>query len=285
VPGRYQFSLPERPARDGWFRIGAVDMTTTALLVALGVISMFVYAIDKAFLFELAFLGYLVRDGEVWRTLTWPVVNPPDSVWVVLTLVFFWFIGHAVEDQIGRRRYTWIVLAMTVIPAAITTMLGFEPVAYTYGLGVLGIGLLVAYALDKPGLMFFFGIPAWVLAAVYIAIDVLRYVGDRIWEPLTVELLGAVVALVGARQCGMVENLQFIPRFGGRHSDTRRRKSVSRQDSGSVVQGPWAGVGSSSADQFELDALLDKISALGMDSLTREEKQRLNELSKRLRGG
>jgi len=36
-------------------------------------------------------------------------------------------------------------------------------------------------------------------------------------------------------------------------------------------------------DQAELDLLLDKISANGMDGLTADEKRRLNELSKRLR--
>ncbi len=40
---------------------------------------------------------------------------------------------------------------------------------------------------------------------------------------------------------------------------------------------------SSDHDQAELDALLDKISANGMDGLTADEKRRLNELSKRLR--
>jgi len=37
------------------------------------------------------------------------------------------------------------------------------------------------------------------------------------------------------------------------------------------------------AAQVELDALLDKISATGLESLTSDEKRRLNELSKRLR--
>ena len=36
-------------------------------------------------------------------------------------------------------------------------------------------------------------------------------------------------------------------------------------------------------DQAELDELLDKISAQGMDGLTNDEKRRLNELSKRMR--
>ena len=37
------------------------------------------------------------------------------------------------------------------------------------------------------------------------------------------------------------------------------------------------------ADQAELDALLDKIGAAGMDALSSSEKARLNELSKKLR--
>ena len=41
--------------------------------------------------------------------------------------------------------------------------------------------------------------------------------------------------------------------------------------------------GLSAAEQHELDALLDKTSAGGLDSLSRPEKDRLNELSKKLR--
>ncbi len=56
-------------------------------------------------------------------------------------------------------------------------------------------------------------------------------------------------------------------------------------------QGPWKNAPApmpppsapSAADQEELDALLDKIGANGMDSLTGDEKKRLNDLSKRLR--
>ena len=47
----------------------------------------------------------------------------------------------------------------------------------------------------------------------------------------------------------------------------------------SLPQPPRAADG----DQAELDDLLDKISALGMDGLTNDEKRRLNELSKRMR--
>ena len=286
MPGRYQFSLPERPTRDGWFKVGQVDVTTTALLVGLGIISMFVYAIKRDLLLKLAFLGPLVRNGEVWRLVTWPTVNPPTEIWVVLTLAFFWFVGHRIEDSIGRRRFTTLIALMTVVPAALVSLVQFEAVSYAFGLGILGIGLLVIFALDNPGAMFFFGIPAWAIAGVYVGIDVLRYLGDRRFETLFLELGVIVVGLVAARQYGLVSNLEFIPKVGSGKSARKTVRATRRQGGATVVAGPWpvADTGHSAIDQLELDGLLDKISAHGMDSLSRTEKARLNELSKKLRG-
>ncbi|HSB87686.1 MAG TPA: DUF6576 domain-containing protein, partial [Ilumatobacteraceae bacterium] len=66
-----------------------------------------------------------------------------------------------------------------------------------------------------------------------------------------------------------------------RSRQPRRHRGRSRP---AVVSGPWGGTPATVTDHSELDALLDKISAGGMESLTKAEKQRLNELSKRLRG-
>jgi hypothetical protein len=79
-----------------------------------------------------------------------------------------------------------------------------------------------------------------------------------------------------------------LPRIGGGARSGGRRKAVrparsAQRTSPSVVTGPWGGPPTNAADQHELDALLDKISAQGIDSLSKGEKQRLNELSKRLR--
>ncbi len=284
MPGRYQFSMPERPSRDGWFRVGTVDVTTTALLVGLGVLSMFWYAVDKASLEKLAFVGVGVRDGDIWRLFTWPIANPPTEIWVVLTLAFFWFVGHRIEDQVGRGRFTWLIVAMTIVPSALVTLLSFDVSFYAFGLGILGIALLVVFALDNPSAMFFFGIPAWVIAAIYVGIDALRYLGDRAYEPLVLELLVIAVGLVGARQCGLLSHMQVIPKLAGNRAHTAKPARRKGKHSGqTVITGPWE-VAHSPADQMELDLLLDKISAAGIDSLSKTEKTRLNELSKKLRG-
>lgn len=293
MPGRYQFSLPERRSRDGWFRIGSLDITTTAFMVLAGVISMFWYAVHVDSLAQLVFTGERVRGGDLWRLITWPLVNPPDSIWVVLTLAFFWFVGHAVEDRIGRQRFTVLIFATTVIPAALVTIIDFGGGGGAYGLSIIGLGLLVVFALDNPGAMFFFGIPAWVIAAVYVGIDVLRLVGNRQWEQLVLELAVVAVALFSARQYGMVEALSFVPQVGGgRRARTSRNKPSKQRGRGrqrggdAVVQGPWVPPPPthSPAEEAELNDLLDKISAQGIDALSRTEKARLNELSKKLRG-
>ena len=224
----------------------------------------------------------------MWRLVTWPIPNPPRDIWVVVTLAFFWFVGHAIEDRIGRKPFTVMLLSTIVLPAAITTALGMNRVGVG-GLSILGLGLLVVFALDNPNMPFFFGIPAWVIAAVYVALDVLRYVGERAYEALTLELLIIVVGLVSARQFGMVDQLTFIPRFTQGRSTTQRskRRPAKKGAGATVVSGPWAppaAPAASPADEAELNRLLDKINDVGIDGLSRSEKDRLNELSKKLRG-
>lgn len=253
-------------------------------MVLLGVFSMLWWAADNTSLERLYFRGADVRAGQVWRLITWPIPNPPDNIWVVITLAFFWFVGHAIEDRVGRKPFTVMMLATIVLPAAITTALGMDQVGVG-GLNILGLGLLVTFALDQPNIPFFFGIPAWVIAAVYVALDVLRYVGLRAYEALTLELLILAVGLIAARQVGMVTQLGLIPKFGGRPASPRRsKKSTSKSSGPKVVAGPWAPPATTAAEEAELNALLDKISDLGIDSLNRDEKSRLNELSKKMRG-
>lgn len=307
MPGRYEFSLPERPMRDGWFRIGTFDVTTTAFMVGLAVVSMFVYAINQAWLFELTFASPLVREGEFWRLITWPVVNPPTQIWVIITLAFFWFMGHRVEQAVGRVPFSGLLVAMTVIPAALVTLLNvdssgeanFQWEAAAGGLGLLGIACLVLFAADNPNAQFFFGIPAWVLAAVFVGLDVLRLLGDRMMATLVLELLVIAVACIGGRQLGMLDNAAFIPRmgraaqrdpYGSPRGVPKPRKAKGRgrgrRPSGgaTVVDGPWSQQGPTPMEQAELDVLLDKISADGIKSLSRHEQARLTELSKKMRG-
>jgi membrane associated rhomboid family serine protease len=284
--------MPSNPGRKGWFRAGEVEITTTAIMVALGVVSMFVYAIDKVFLSEGIFAGYLVRDGEVWRVATWPLVNEP-SIWTVISLAFFWFVGHQIEDEIGRVRFLVLEVVATIVSAAIVSAIPLTAATGgASGLRILAFGLLVVIAIRDPQRPFFFGIPLWILVAGFAVIEVLQLVGDRLWGQLLLEAAVIAVTLVGAAAYGLVDVLPFVPRVGAPRPSGggRGRRKRAKGARGTVTQGPWstpsgsAPAGPSRLEQAELDVLLDKIGQDGIDSLSKQERQRLDELSRKMRG-
>lgn len=280
--------IPDPRPRDGWFKIGKLDVTTTALLSLLGVVSMFLYAMSTSAFYRLAFWPPLVRDGELWRLVTWPIANEP-SIWVFISIAFFWIFGHMIEEQLGKQRFALLVAVVVVAPATVVTLVGplADSTAAAIGISLLGTVMLVLFAAEHPTAPFFFGIPAWVIAAVFVGLDVLRYLGERWWGTLVQMLLMVGGALVMARSWGFVTELSFIPKIGGgasgrpRSSGGGKRSRAQRQsrDFDRVVSGPWTGP--SPADQAEMDHLLDKMNTVG---LTDAERKRLSDLGKRLRG-
>ena len=287
MTGRFQLNFPEPRPRDGWFKLGGFDITTTALLVGLGVLSMFAYALSPSTLDNLVFFPPFVRDGDIWRLITWPVATDP-TIWAVISLVFFWIFGHRVEEMIGKSRYLKLILVLIVVPATIVTLLQADR-AVAVGIGLLGTAMLVIFAADQPNAPFFFGIPAWLIAVIFVSLDVLQYVGDRVWGSLLQLLLTCALALVVMRQFGELrETMGFIPQVVGGKGGSRggrpaakpaKRRKQSRDFDRVVTQGPWNGP--SPGDQAEMDRLLDKMNSVGLSDA---ERKRLSELGKRLRG-
>ncbi|MFV0309371.1 MAG: DUF6576 domain-containing protein [Desertimonas sp.] len=307
MAGRFSFSAPggrgvDRP----WFRVGTVDVTTTVLVTALAAVSMFVYAVDKTVLVDLVLFPAAVRDGEVWRMVSWPLVNPPE-IWTVITLAIFWYFGGMLEAEVGRNRFLAFVGYLTILPAVLAVVLNTNDLngIGLYGLDLVELGVFLAFVASYPFVRFFFGVPGWAIGAVIVGLQFLQYTGDRRTGMVLVLLAVVAIALLGARALGLADDLQWVPALPvpglSRRTGRRPRRSRKRsQGQGGVVAGPWARpegqtpaavrsmpqppAGPSSSDQAELDRLLDKISANGMDALTSDEKRRLNELSKRMRG-
>jgi hypothetical protein len=110
-----------------------------------------------------------------------------------------------------------------------------------------------------------------------------------------------LVSLTAARSLGAATGWEIphipLPSSGGKRRSAGPVRSSKGKVRGKgrsghpVVEGPWTAPTptpvsnnkETAAAQAELDDLLDKISASGLDSLTADEKRRLNELSKRLR--
>jgi membrane associated rhomboid family serine protease len=303
MAGRFSFSVPERRnAGDPWFRIGTLEVTTTVLVVLLCVVGMFIRAISLDAWLRLVLFPDLVRDGEVWRIITWPVANEA-GLWPVITLAIFWYFGREIEGLLGRVRFGVLLLILAVLPGLVGTAVDLPQA----GLRPIELAVFLVFVAEYPYIRFFFGIPAWAIGAVFLGIEVLQLLGDRNEEGIIFLFVTIAAAAITTRSMGLLSSLPWIPAIPiGRSSAKRRssrkrsgRSSKKRGGGGEVVAGPWPssrpGPSSSSrlpqppptaehlADQAELDSLLDKISDRGMDGLTSEEKRRLNELSKRMR--
>jgi membrane associated rhomboid family serine protease len=288
---KFNFSSPQRRGpSDPWFRVGQVEVTTTVFVAALGVLSMFVYAASPTLFEPLYLTTERVRSGQLWRLITWPIANAP-SLSAVITLAVFWYFGRSLEQMFGRLRFTYFLLAIAVVPAAILALLSFASPSLrvaAVGLRLIELGVFVAYVAEQPNARFFFGIKAWVIAVVIVGIDLLQLIGNRDSGALLLLLFILAMSLLLTRAFGFAADQVWIPKLAlptKTKSKTRKFKPVKGSP---VVRGPWGESGlppvNDMASQAEMDRLLDKIAASGMDSLTAEEKRRLKAHSKRLRG-
>ena len=287
MPGGYRFSAPKsRGHSDPWFKIGAVEVTTTVLVTALCVLSVLVWAADSSVLQYIFLDPAKIRSGQIWRLLTWPVTNDvagTDGLWKAVSIALFWYFGREIEGQIGRIKFTWMLLLLAVIPGLVATGLDV-PLGYIRS---FELALFVVFVVESPKRPFFFGIPAWILAVVFIGIEVLQDISNRAYELLIILFVTMATAVWSARSFGMLMDLRWLPMI---KPPARRRKVAAKTSKGRVgrpvvVDGPWPTTPAYKPmqDQAEVDQILDKIALVGMDGLTSDEKKRLNEASKRLR--
>jgi len=198
-----------------------------------------------------------------------------------------------------------------VVPAVVTV--GFEYVGAA-GISRLVSPLFVVLVLWHPTIRTFFNIPLWAVVVVFEVFDLLqildlRNAGAPIGGLLTFWAASLAVAALGARAFGITEFTQIpkipLPQFiTGDPYQKANRAREKQQRKGSAGGGKSGGKGGGlrrskdpapvipirpearldRADQADMDWLLDKISASGMDSLTPDERRRLDEHSRRLRG-
>jgi hypothetical protein len=272
--------------------VGEIDVGTTVLVSAACVLSMFVWAVSPEALEPLILDASAVRSGQIWRLVTWPLANAP-SIWTVITIAIFWYFGRELEGLLGRNRFAWFLAILTVVPAIVATVVDLD----IAGLDYLQLGVFMVFIAEHPTTRFFFNIPGWVIGAVIVGLQVLNLVGARDGDGLIFLAVLLVTAALAARSFGLATQMPWIPKLpmpgsGAERSSSKRRRSggtaTKTRSRNTVVEGPWAAPGSApspdaAAAQAELDVLLDKISESGLDSLSDDEKRRLNELSKKLR--
>lgn len=275
--GRFSFSSPGRRGRDDpWFRLGTIDVNTTILVIALAVISMFIWAVDARALISLALLPDDVLSGEVWRLVTWPLYNEP-SLWVVLTLLVFYWFGRELERLLGRTRFLWYLGLIALVPGVVATGLGVGAA----GMRWVSMACFLAFAVLYPQARSWFNIPLWVIAVVFIGIDVLQLLGLRDGDGLVFLAVVCLTSLLALRLFGLGEDITWLPKL--QRPPRRKRRRLRAVPDPAPQPKRWTPKPGEGLHQAELDMLLDKIASEGIGSLTAEERRRLDEASRRLR--
>ncbi len=243
---------------------------------------MVVIALAPALWGLLALIPAAVLRGLVWQVVTWPLANAP-SFGAVWSLAVFWWAGRELERDLGRRHMALFVGGLTLMQSVLAIAAGYllrsASAPALAGLSGLGMLLVLVYIAEHPSRPFFFNIPAWIVGAVIVGIQILSGIFTRSWVELLVLLTSLLGAAVLARSLGLLtayDAVGWIRLSGGRPSP--------RGGTGNVRYGPWEGSSVPQHETDELDSLLDKIAANGLGSLTERERRRLDDLRKRRRG-
>lgn len=265
-----------RTSDDSWFKIGLLEVSSTLLLIGLGLMSWILYVVSPSLSLTLALSASSVYSGEVWRLVTWPMADAP-SFWSALNLLMLWFFGTDLERNIGRVRMLRLYLSLATVMTVATLLVGLFLPAGLAGLSGLEFLVLLLWVAEYPRRPFFFSIPAWIIGLVLLGIQVMGLMAGRAWGLLLALLLSLFLAAVVAKRQGLLGDYAWVP--GG---PAARKVRPARPTPAQRAQERAAS--RSAADRARLDVLLDKINETGLHSLTDAERSELVTLRNRLRG-
>ncbi|MFT3876480.1 MAG: rhomboid family intramembrane serine protease [Propioniciclava sp.] len=263
------FNVSRDRSGDAWFRIGRLDVTSTVLLVMVGAVGVVLSAFGLGQL--LYFDPASVLRGELWRVFTWPVVAGAP-LWAVLTLVLLWYFGRDVEAQIGRRSMAWLYTGLWAMLTLISLTLGFAlGGGRLIGLDQIQFLILLLWIAENPRRPFLFNIPAWVVGAILVALQVLGFISAGNLGGLVSLLVVFVGAALLGKRYGLLSGLSWVP--GRARAQRPRAPKVSRAQQRAHQRRV--------SDAERIDELLEKISQSGIHSLTPAERKELETLRQR----
>lgn len=253
----------------------AVTILATALLQAFGALSV---------LRNLAFDSIGLFSGEVWRVLTYGLINAP-SVEIAIDLALLLWFGHDVERVLGRRSFLRLYAFIYFIPPVLLSAFGlWHPMILAGQTGALAV--FVAYATLNPTATVCLNILASWAAVVLVGVYTLMALAAHHWEGL-VALWGTTAYAYAFARHAQGHFSVSLPRLRRVRAAQPARASApavvrigpARASSAVAVA---AAQPRTNLEMAEVDALLDKINRSGIDSLTPVEHERLAAAQARL---
>jgi membrane associated rhomboid family serine protease len=213
----------------------------------------------------LTFDSSLVLQGQVWRVLTYGLVNPPSLGFAIDMVMIVWF-GRELEKFFGRRIFLRFYVGLYLLMPVLFTLVGLRwPMHLAGETGALAT--FIAFATLYPNVMMLFNLLTKWVAIVLVAVYTLVALAYHDWVGLlslwatTAYAYGFVCheqgrfTLPSLRLPQRKPKLRVLP-------DLRREKTIEIN----------ATVEDSASD---MDTLLDKIAKSGLASLTAKERSQL----------
>jgi membrane associated rhomboid family serine protease len=272
------FFATRGPDSEPWFRLGRVEVTTTAFVVGVVVITWLAAVIVPSLPGQLYFAPGLPGAGQWWRALTWPLANQ-IGLWSVLTAFFLWYFGTDLERQVGRRRMLWLLVGIWAALTAATLVVGLllPGLVGLAGISLIEFAILLVWIAEYPQRRFFFNIPAWVIGLVLVGVQVLMAIADRDVGNLLGLLLGLAFIAIAARSAGLLTLYPWIP--GGR----TRQRPTARTAAPRSSRREQRDQQRRRTDRERLDDLLDLINEKGIGGLSDAQRRELLQLRERLK--
>lgn len=255
--------------------LGRVPVYATTLLVIAYVVAMVMGAVlegsgmrDALGDFRFSTIGVL-HNYQIWQIATYPFVNQPD-IWFAIQMYLLFVFGRQVESFIGRRSFLWLYAALILAPPVVLTLLDavhlLPAPQMLVGSYELNFAIFIAFAVIYPSAQILFTLQAKWVAIVLLGIFSLRYYAAQMWVELGVLWLECicVVAMLGFSGVANASLERWLPERERRPARVRRHREPIRKPKPKTE------------DLHEsIDPLLEKISRHGIGSLTRAEREKL----------
>jgi rhomboid family protein len=236
-------------------------------LIAANVLVYFLQLTVRSTTFEFAFIPALALTRP-WTVVTYMFLHDPNSILHILfNMIVLFFFGPPVESRLGAKRFLTLYLIAGISGALLSVVLA--PQSSIIGASAAIFGVETAFAKYWPRELIYI----WGVIPIPAAVLIVLSIGYSIFSGMNGSTGGvADFAHLG----GIVGGFLYVWWLDRRHGATRfRAKATAPTKPVSTKVLNWHKVDASSAhplNREEVNRILDKISAHGIDSLTPEER-------------
>ena len=297
--------------KDAWNRpnnalpqIIIINVVVFLILAVLNVFGkIFGFSFLSDFVYDQFSIPPLLEDFILrpWTLLTYAFAHSLNSIFHILfnMLVFYWF-GKLIVEYIGNQKLINLYV-MGALAGGLLYLLVYNYVPYyaensnfhgMVGASAAVYAITVAAATLVPNytffLLFFGPVKIKYIAGFYIVISFLGSVGGNAGGNIA-HLGGALMGFIYIKQLqagtdwgawvGSV--MRFFKSFVVHQPKMKVSSNQKKTKTYSSASSSTSSTASNIADQAEIDKILDKISQSGYESLSKEEKQKLFNASKK----